>query len=225
MSSLAKLTWTDPTDGLPLQYVLEEGASASIGRSAENDLCIPERHVSRHHAVIAFQDGLFVLQDLGSANGTFVNDDTASISRPFPLVDGDRIRLFVPMILFSAATPEDQAVASTTGHVIMASTNRLSPLLQVTAGPNEGAEFILTQEVITIGRAVNNATWDIPLQDEAISRPHCRLQKSAIGWAAADLNSANHTYLNNVLLGSMFTPIRDGDVLMLGRTTILFRQG
>src|SRR5579859_7326377 len=96
--SLAKISWADPTNNELRDLILVEGATASIGRLPENDICIPERHVSRQHAVIAFQDGVFVIKDLSSANGTFINDSQERITAPFPLMDGDRIRLYVPVL-------------------------------------------------------------------------------------------------------------------------------
>ncbi len=222
---LAKITWVDPANNDRREYVLAEGATASIGRLPENDIHIPEQHVSRQHAVISYQNGVFVIKDLGSANGTFINDETERITQPFPLMDGDRIRLFVPVLTFAAtATQEEQDMARTTGRMILASTNQQPPRLKITSGPNEGTEFVLSHEIITIGRAVNHATWDIALQDEAVSRPHCRLQRTPTGWMVTDLGSANRTLLNNDWLTSKPTPIKDGDVLALGRTTMLFRQ-
>ena len=65
-TSLAKITWQDPLSGDQLQeFVLAEGATASIGRGENNDICIPEQHVSRQHAVINFRDGIFMITDLG----------------------------------------------------------------------------------------------------------------------------------------------------------------
>jgi len=222
---LAKITWVDPTNNERREYVLMEGATASIGRLADNDICIPERRVSRQHAVIAFQDGVFVIKDLGSANGTFINDSQERITEPFPLMDGDQVRLYVPIMTFSAtATPEEQEIARTTGRMIIPSTHQQPPRLKVTAGPNEGAEYVLVNDVITIGRATNNATWEVALQDESVSRPHCRIQKTPNGWTVTDLGSANRTQHNNEWLTGAPRPLVDGDVLIIGRTTILFRQ-
>lgn len=223
--SLAKISWVDPTNNELRDFVLVEGATASIGRLPENDICIPERHVSRQHAVIAFQDGVFVIKDLGSANGTFMNDNPDRIAEPFPLMDGDKIRLYVPMLTFSAtATAEDAEAARSTGRISIPSTHQQPPRLRVTAGPNEGAEFVLSHDIVTIGRAVNNATWDVALQDESVSRPHCRLQRTDNSWTVMDLGSANRTQHNNEWLTGVPRPIKDGDVLVLGKTTILFRQ-
>ncbi|MCB0308120.1 MAG: FHA domain-containing protein [Bdellovibrionales bacterium] len=44
-----------------------------IGRTEENDIIIPEKPVSRHHATLFVQDTGLLLQDMNSKNGTFVN--------------------------------------------------------------------------------------------------------------------------------------------------------
>lgn len=50
-------------------------------------------NVSRRHAEIRWDAGQVVVQDLGSLNGTFVNDDRIAAMLPRPLRDGDRLRL------------------------------------------------------------------------------------------------------------------------------------
>ncbi len=64
---------------------------ATVGRLPENTIYIPDERLSREHARIDFQDGKFVLTDLGSRNGTAVNG--ALISTPQPLNNGDTIEL------------------------------------------------------------------------------------------------------------------------------------
>jgi hypothetical protein len=46
----------------------------SIGRGLDNDLVIDDPRVSRHHAQITFRHSHYLLRDLRSTNGTFVND-------------------------------------------------------------------------------------------------------------------------------------------------------
>lgn len=48
--------------------------SFSIGRSPENDLCLHDNLLSRRHTSIRFEDNSHVVHDLGSTNGTFVNE-------------------------------------------------------------------------------------------------------------------------------------------------------
>jgi hypothetical protein len=77
------------TDGNPpLQYRL--GPKTSIGRVQDNEICVPTPSISRKHAVIALTADGYVLTDLESGNGTFVNDERIKVSK---LKDGDRIRL------------------------------------------------------------------------------------------------------------------------------------
>jgi FOG: FHA domain len=47
--------------------------------------------VSRRHAIISFQQGACVLQDLNSANGTFINATRIDPHVAFPLHDGDEL--------------------------------------------------------------------------------------------------------------------------------------
>ncbi len=227
-AALAKISWRDSTTGELNEYVLLEGATATIGRSSGNTICVPERHVSRQHAVIHYRDGIFMISDLGSANGTFVNNQR--LTDPFPLASGDVIRLFVPELTFSAAVSEaDHQAASTHGTLIVPVGAGGRPHLYVTSGPQEGAEFYLTAEAMTIGRATANASWQISLQDRAVSRPHARLEPvpdaETEAWRLVDLGSANGTLVNGAPVeGESGHTLRDGDVLTIGETMLLFRM-
>ncbi len=102
---LAKVTWEDPESGETRELPLAEGMTITIGRLEFNEICIREQHVSRQHASIAYRDGVFVITDLGSANGVFVNDQR--LSEPFPLASGDQICLYVPLLRFDALMDEE----------------------------------------------------------------------------------------------------------------------
>lgn len=220
--ALAKLRWTDPLTREVCEYVLTEGATASIGRSSNNDIQIMEQHVSRQHAVISYRDGVFLVNDMQTINGTFVND--TRITEPFPLFAGDIIRLFVPTIEFLAASDDDARLAMETGHIILPIEFQGQGSLIVTAGAQEGQTIPLLLPSVTIGRATSNATWEIMLQDPSVSRPHARLERSAEGWRVYDLGSSNGTLLNNTeRVTSEGLPLKDGDKLMLGNTALLFR--
>ncbi len=62
-----------------------------VGRDDECDLVIPDRQVSRRHASIHVEEDHYVLQDLNSKNGTFLNGQL--ISEPQTLHDGDEIQI------------------------------------------------------------------------------------------------------------------------------------
>jgi diguanylate cyclase (GGDEF)-like protein len=65
-------------------------AQFSIGRSAQSDLSIDQESVSRNHARITFDGSDYWIQDLGSTNGTYVNDQPVLQRR---LLDGDQVRI------------------------------------------------------------------------------------------------------------------------------------
>ena len=46
-----------------------------IGRAEDANLILPEHYVSRHHARISLQDDGYIVQDLGSRNGTRLNNE------------------------------------------------------------------------------------------------------------------------------------------------------
>ncbi len=223
--ALAKLVWNDPRTNEKREFVLVEGATATVGRSSNNDIQIPEQHISRQHAVISFRDGVFMVNDLGSSNGTFVNDQ--KIEEPFPLFAGDRIRLYVAELLFTTADATDRDAAQKTGRLIKPTSNMNTTCsLTATNGPQEGQTFALLLEDVKIGRATTNATWEIMLQDPSVSRPHARLVRTKGIWAIFDLDSSNGTAVNgSPVKGETGYPLTDGDTLRLGGSILLFRIG
>ena len=56
------------------------GASVVVGRSHDCDVVINDARVSRRHTRIAVEDGHWVVRDLGSMNGTFVEESEPSLS-------------------------------------------------------------------------------------------------------------------------------------------------
>ncbi|MCH2180230.1 MAG: SpoIIE family protein phosphatase, partial [Mariniblastus sp.] len=62
-----------------------------IGRHPDCDIVIDDASVSRHHAKICQEDGVFVIRDMNSRNGTFVN--SSPIHHPTRLFDGAEIAI------------------------------------------------------------------------------------------------------------------------------------
>ena len=73
-----------------------------VGRVPGNDLVLPDTFVSRQHAKIQSLGGQFILSDLGSSNGTFVNG--RRLTEPHALQPGDEIFFGRIPFVFRAVT-------------------------------------------------------------------------------------------------------------------------
>ncbi len=84
----------DPLSGPPAEPVaLDEQRSVTIGRSARADVVLDDPSVSRMHARLARVAGSWVLVDLASRHGTYVNAARLEPDAPTPLDDGDLVRV------------------------------------------------------------------------------------------------------------------------------------
>jgi serine phosphatase RsbU (regulator of sigma subunit)/pSer/pThr/pTyr-binding forkhead associated (FHA) protein len=86
----------------PFRQSLQD-SPVSIGRASECSIPIKDRYLSRHHAELIAVDGSWLLKDLGSVNGTYLNG--TRVERDVPLKAGDRIRMGDTEILFETPEP------------------------------------------------------------------------------------------------------------------------
>jgi len=78
---------TDPTG----REHLLDGDTTTIGRALENDIVITSKRVSREHARLRRDGWRVILEDQGSTNGTFLNEER--VLEPVALHDGDCIKI------------------------------------------------------------------------------------------------------------------------------------
>ncbi len=78
---------TDPTGR---EHLLSSEIT-TIGRALENDIVVTSKRVSREHARLRRDGWRVILEDLGSTNGTFLNDER--VLEPVALHDGDCIKI------------------------------------------------------------------------------------------------------------------------------------
>jgi hypothetical protein len=72
-----------------MEYDLHEGAV--LGRGDQAEIRLEDPFASSRHARIVRQGGVMVLEDLGSTNGTYLNEEV--LGGPAPLHPGDRVRI------------------------------------------------------------------------------------------------------------------------------------
>jgi len=77
-----------------------------VGRSSDNDICIPIDEISRQHARLQSAASGVVVEDLGSANGTFVNDKR--VHTLTQLRAGDEVRFDTIRFLLMSPAQEAQ---------------------------------------------------------------------------------------------------------------------
>lgn len=75
---------------------------AFLGRTSDNAISLPDTNVSRRHAVIHSKESYFVITDLASSNGTFVNGKKLPRYEPRPLNDDDSIVICSTTMTFHA---------------------------------------------------------------------------------------------------------------------------
>jgi predicted component of type VI protein secretion system len=79
-----------------------EGAELTVGRDPSNPVSINDGEISRRHAKLTWKGASYVLEDLGSTNGTFVNG--TRLSAPLALKPGDAVSFGENIVLIYEAT-------------------------------------------------------------------------------------------------------------------------
>lgn len=101
-------------DGEEKSYTLHPQLTLRVGRDPGNDVVLRDPKVSRRHAEIVFERGFFVLHDLQSANGTYVNGIRVNVA---PLTNGAELKLGSSHARFvddaEAAVPRGTTAAAT----------------------------------------------------------------------------------------------------------------
>jgi ABC-type multidrug transport system ATPase subunit/pSer/pThr/pTyr-binding forkhead associated (FHA) protein len=181
------------------------GAVIRIGRAQGSTVWIPEeREVSAHHAkIVRLEDG-YVLLDLESTNGTFLNGHRVERA---VLHDADVIELGPggPRIAVAILAELEQVGDAT---VVIPDFARL-------AAADKDARLVSeasfgTQPLI-VGRGDDA---DVRLDSPIVSRRHVRLTRDASGTRAEDLGSANGTFVAGARIQD--APLSVGDLVVVG---------
>ena len=185
-----------------------------IGRIKPAGLAIDHPEVSRRHARITYRDDQYHLEDLGSVNGTRVNEQI--ITGEHVLKNGDEIMFgTVVKIRFAQTQPETELVSETAVtdilekphapsadasatmfdqgvdlSMILKSATTTPPKLLVTVAGQEQEEYILSDDRVTLGRAEDN---DIVVNSMIVSRHHATLELTPNGYEIVIIPGATNT--------------------------------
>jgi putative peptide zinc metalloprotease protein len=169
-----------------------------IGRSPEVTIELHDPLVSRRHARVFLDSGEARLQDLGSANGTFLNGE--QIKADVLLHTDDVIRLGSTELTFqevvSAPPPPPDPLATRVLSVPSGEVERSTVpcTLYLRTGP--GSPRVIAWDrsrPFSIGRAEGNS---LAVDDPVLSRHHAELVSDGDHFFVSDLGTANGTFLN-----------------------------
>lgn len=199
----------------------------TIGRAQGNDLCLEDLALSARHArIIMVQDQPFI-EDLGSASGTFVNEQRVERRQ---LRDADRVRLGTHHFVFREDPRGASGSASLQGTPAGDKTLVLSPqpertvhtrhigTVEILSGQTGQAQYLLTRPLSLVGAqddAVITLTgWFAPKTAAMISRRH-------EGYAVSQTESGKRILINGrVAQGEQ--ALRHGDVVEVAGITMRF---
>jgi len=234
-SDIFKLTILNNQSPTPSQEFELTKSETVIGRDESADLTIPSQAVSRRHARLLREGDGYVLEDLGSSNGTFVNNQKLTGRRQ--LKSGDQIRLGQAITLVYEA-PKVEEVLDESAKTVYRPKTPVAPVAsgamqtmigqepmigsKVNAGPSQLIVTIagenpqthtLTGQSLTIGRQDGN---NIVIPSQLVSRDHARLEKVNGGYKLTKSPEAKNPILfeGRELEGARV--LRHGDIFRIG---------
>lgn len=206
-----------------LKRVALSSGQMSIGRDPSNNIVIDNLSVSRKHAVVSFIDGKCIIEDLESANGTFV--DGKRIEKQFELKDGQEAVIGKHAVRFIARAVRQEKIPGAGGldqtifmrmPAISMPSSQKEPILTV-----GGQSVPIKQTPFSIGA---DPTCDLPLQGKGIKPQHAQIKQDAGGqlWISHEAGVLSTTRINGQKV--KVAPLRSGDLLQLGSVLVRFHM-
>ncbi len=206
------------TEGIDRGAVPSVDSELLIGRRSPHDegRLGGDPEISRRHARVSRgADGQLVIEDLGSVNGTFVNDER--IDAPRLLQAGDLIRVGRTVLQVTAGVAAAPAESQPPVRPSASVSAEPDHVLLVRGGDGPGRRLALRDELL-IGREVRG---EGRLSDDPqVSRRHARIARAASGeLTVEDLESANGTFVNEERVHGRHV-LSVGDSIRVGATIL-----
>ena len=218
------------------RFNIKEGWCLTIGRGAEADVIVDNTAISRQHTSIELKDDSYMLSDLGSLNGTFVNGER--IEGTVIIYKSDYIKLgkFKLAIAKDDENP-DAAIASYGAHpdtedkTIIINPNKMSTMSKGSFSNEPDHHLVLTEGnavpkkislkgkgSIKIGK---DQSCDMILSGFLIADSQCYIVRHQEGFKIVPQRSWAKTFLNGTKIkGEQF--LRKGDIIKIRSTKIRF---
>lgn len=186
----------------PLSIGRDPSTDVQIGLpTQQNPVGLPD--ISRHHARISPVEGGYVIEDLGSRNGTYVRGRQIAANTPLPLQNGDIIRIgdiYGNSVSLTYLETKDVTEAAATAFAI-------------------DMAMISSQPVTTIGRDPESS---IPLSAPIVSWKHAQFIHTEKGHDLEDLGSTNGTFVNGKRIKRV--SLKLGDSIQIGPFKMVYGQ-
>jgi pSer/pThr/pTyr-binding forkhead associated (FHA) protein len=215
---------------IPLKISLD-APRIVIGRGDGCEIRLPDPSVSHRHASLRQRGSDYVVVDEGSTNGTFVGSVRLSPQAPRLVKSGELLRvgrIWLELTIEAVPVTEDAPMVTRELALALVSSSLAAQgeaaavKLEVTAGPDQGKELLLSEvgRTYVVGRG---AGADLSLTDTDASRRHIEVWRRGPGLWVKDLGSKNGASLDR----SKLPPNRDtawprGKLVMLGATTLAY---
>ncbi len=218
-------------DDKVIEKVVIDKRRVSIGRTAENDIVLENRGVSRKHAMIEFNESGAVIIDNESLNGTFLNDRrvTEEIIR-----DNDQITIGKYHLLFHNQVEESHEENSDYDGTMILNTKKQKQRLRrdnqdkelvrrtgssVLVGEANSAfkEYALEREVTTVGKA---KFVHIKVKGFLVSGIQAKIVREGAVFSIINIGRKGKTLVNGEPVQSSL--LRNGDLVSVGKSTFRF---
>jgi pSer/pThr/pTyr-binding forkhead associated (FHA) protein len=188
------------------------GPRHHLGRARGNEIRLDSGSVSERHARLDHRDGFWVLSDVGSRNGTYLNG--RKIDRPVPLREDDVIHIGDFILRIEPPPPRQRHTMPMPGRPKVARAS-----LVLIDGARQQPIVLKEKLEITLG---TDPSHDVVLNEPMASSTHCLLRVNAEGLVLENLSS-NGTFVHGSRLGAPYV-LRDGDVITFGHPGLSARS-
>jgi len=192
-------------------------AVVSLGRHPDNDIVLDDLALSRFHARVERRGDRYVVVDLGSQNGVFLNG--VRISGEAAIRPGDRVGIGRYVGVFNESVDHPVRPGKAAAASPQKAGTHTGPCLVMLHDGNEVDRFALKPDGMVIGRSQR---CDVVIGLLALSRRHARVRQGSDGeWYVEDLGSQNGTYLNDLPVTAP-AQLTSGDVLNFFEYALMF---